>query len=106
MLRNLEFTSHGMARYRERIEPMYENLDPKTFVYRALTHGYNLYELDRETQYKLRYIRRNSREGNVFIVYHSFCFIFHYRFDTNTYWLITVFDLPTQARFLYNNYTK
>ena len=106
MLRNLEFTSHGIKRYHERIEPMYEGLDPKTFVYRALSHGYNIYELDRETQNLLRYVRRNSREGNVFIIYRSFCFIFHYFYETNTYWLITVFDVPTNARFLYNDYTK
>lgn len=106
MLHNLKFTSHGLERYRERVEPLYEEIEPEMFVYCALSRGYNIYELDTETQKQLRFIRRNSRSGNVFIVYRSFCFIFHYYCDTNTYWLITVFDVPSKARFLYNDYTK
>lgn len=103
---NLEFTRHGMERYRERVEPMYYNFDPRFFVYGALTHGYNFYELDPECLRALSYVKRRSTNGNVFIVYRSFVFVFHYNYETNVYWLITVFDVPWRVRFLYNDYVK
>ena len=106
MERNLQFTRHGLERYRERIEPMYGNLNPEVFVYGALTHGYNFYELDRECRRELAYVQKHSKEGNVFIVYRSFVFIFHYDYASNTYWLITVFDVPWKIRFLYNDYMR
>ena len=70
---NLEFTRHGMERYRERVEPMYYNLDPRFFVYGALTHGYNFYELDPECLRALSYVRFPLQLRNKYLLAHN-CF--------------------------------
>lgn len=106
MNRNLHFTTHGMERYRERVAPIFNNIEPGLFVHNVLTHGYNFYELDKSHQKALQSIKNHSRNGNVFMVYRSFVFIFRYDYSSNTYWLITVFDIPWRMRFNYNDYTK